>query len=293
MSTLTKVLIVLLTVLSIFLCGIVVTYVANAENYSQQSEQYRVRLQAAEQNKRSAEQRERQAKTKYEEAEKTLNEQIAALKIDISDLEAKLNAAEREKANLLQKATDMASLAETDSQTALQQTKLYEQAKKELEKIRAEQIKQTKELKETTATLIEKMAIITTLQQQRRRLTEEKTELQNKLDQFLRQYGKVLAPPTPVTEVKAKARPAPAARPVTKEIGLKGVVTGVDAKNRLAEISIGSANGVKEGMKFHVIRGQEFICDIMIDYVEPERSVGWLELVQKQPKAGDIVATNL
>ena len=32
MSTLTKVLIVLLTVFSIFLCGIVVTYVANADN---------------------------------------------------------------------------------------------------------------------------------------------------------------------------------------------------------------------------------------------------------------------
>ena len=35
MSTLTKILIVLLTLSSIFLCGIVVTYVANADNYRQ------------------------------------------------------------------------------------------------------------------------------------------------------------------------------------------------------------------------------------------------------------------
>ena len=39
MSTLTKILIVLLTLSSIFLCGIVVTYVANADNYRQKYNQ--------------------------------------------------------------------------------------------------------------------------------------------------------------------------------------------------------------------------------------------------------------
>ena len=36
MSPLTKILIVLLTLSSIFLCGIVVTYVGNADNYKEQ-----------------------------------------------------------------------------------------------------------------------------------------------------------------------------------------------------------------------------------------------------------------
>ena len=52
MSTLTKVLIVLLTIASIFLCGIVVTYVASAENYKDkwqtlQSSERRARIGAS------------------------------------------------------------------------------------------------------------------------------------------------------------------------------------------------------------------------------------------------------
>jgi len=81
--------------------------------------------------------------------------------------------------------------------------------------------------------------------------------------------------------------------PATMQIGLKGLVTDVDMENSLVEISIGSADGVKEGMKFYITRGQEFICDILIYDVEPEKAVGLLDLVSKQPKAGDDVSTNL
>ena len=41
MSKLTKILIVLLTISSIFLCGIVVTYVANADDYRQENKSLR------------------------------------------------------------------------------------------------------------------------------------------------------------------------------------------------------------------------------------------------------------
>ena len=51
--------------------------------------------------------------------------------------------------------------------------------------------------------------------------------------------------------------------------------------------------GVKEGMKFHVTRGDEFICDILITDVDTEEAVGVLELVQQQPNVGDTVSTNL
>jgi hypothetical protein len=45
-------------------------------------------------------------------------------------------------------------------------------------------------------------------------------------------------------------------------------------------------------MKFHVIRGDEFICDILVLDVDAEKAVGILDLVQKQPKVGDLVSTN-
>jgi hypothetical protein len=134
------------------------------------------------------------------------------------------------------------------------------------------------------------MAIIETLEARAKRLIEEKTELQNRLDRFLQPLGKVAAVPVPITPEKAVARPA---KPAVEDIALQGLVTAVDLKNSMASISIGTADGVKEGMKFHVIRGDEFICDILIIDIDAEEAVGILELVQKQPKVGDNVSTNL
>jgi len=71
----------------------------------------------------------------------------------------------------------------------------------------------------------------------------------------------------------------------------------VDLKNLLAEISIGAADGVKKGMRFHATRDSKFICDVVVLDVEPDKALGWLELLQDQPqdkpKAGDAVSTNL
>jgi len=61
----------------------------------------------------------------------------------------------------------------------------------------------------------------------------------------------------------------------------------------MASVSVGKNEGVKEGMKLHVTRGDEFICDIQIIDVEAGEAIGILELVQKQPQVGDIVTTNL
>ena len=74
------------------------------------------------------------------------------------------------------------------------------------------------------------------------------------------------------------------------------MITDIDLENSLAEISIGSVNGVKEGMWFHVFRGDKFICNIVILDVESEKAVGTLDLIditQEQPKAGDTVQTEL
>ena len=45
-------------------------------------------------------------------------------------------------------------------------------------------------------------------------------------------------------------------------------------------------------MRFHVTRGDEFICDILILDVEVEKAVGILEMVQDRPKVGDNATTN-
>jgi cell shape-determining protein MreC len=290
-STLTKALIVLLTVASIFLCGIVVTYVANAENYRQKYTDLHNTAAAAKENEDNAK-RQLNETIKQAEREKTrLNEAIASLRTQSGALEAKFDAAEREKATLLQQVNSWTAITKDFYQTNDKQGQLLKNTIDELNRVQAESIKEQSDLKDTTTALIEKMAIITTLEEKSKRLLEEKTKLQDKLDQVLRQFGKAAAAPTAVTPAKDRARVVPVS--ATKDLELKGRVTAVDPKNSMAQISIGAADGVKESMKFHVTRGDQFVCDILILDVDAEKAVGILELVQQPPKVGDNVSTSL
>ncbi len=132
------------------------------------------------------------------------------------------------------------------------------------------------------------------LQSDAKRLLEEKTSLENKLGKFLQPYGQKAVSEQPVTMEKDKAQLVqPATSAIRAEIGLKAKVTAIDMNRSLAKISIGESDGVKKGMKFHISRGSEYICDILIIDVAAQEAVGTLELVQQEPKAGDIAATNL
>ena len=289
MSTLTKVLIVLLTISSIFLCGIVVTYVASADNYREKYNQLSNTAQAAKKNEENAKNQLNKTIEDTDRQKKDLDSRIASLQTKITDLEAKLDAAEREKATLLQQVNSWAAITKDFYQTNDKQGQLLKNTLDELQRVQADLTKEQTQHKETTTVLIEKMGIITVLEEKSRRLLEEKVELQTRMDQILRKYGKTVVAPTPVTPTKDKAKVAP----VTKDLDLKGRVTAIDLKNSMAEISIGTAHGVKESMKFHVTRGDQFICDILILDVDAEKAVGVLELVQQQPKIGDNVSTGL
>jgi len=292
LSTLTKVLIVLLTISSIFLCGIVVTYVANAENYRQKYVDLNNRERAAREKEKNATEQLNKTIEQAEQQKKVLSGEIALLRQEVDSLKADLAEALRQKDDALRRVNNWAAIVMDFSKTTDKQRQLLEDTHAELKTMQAELIKEQREHKETTTALVEKMSIVAQLEEKTKRLLEEKTELQSRADQFLQQYGKTVAATVPVTPVKEKAQVAP----VTADIALKGLVSEVDLKNSLAQISIGSADGVKAGMRFHVVRGDEFICDILIFDVEPERAVGVLELMeatQQQPRAGDNISTNL
>lgn len=292
MSTLTKVLIVLLTISSIFLCGIVVTYVSNAENYRQMYNKLKADKNAAVENEKNAK---KQLNLAIEEAgkrEQLLKENINALKIQVGKLETQLAEAKRKADEAVAQENTWRDINTKFLSTNEDLRKLLEDKLAELKSVDARRIQGDKELKETTATLIQKMAIIDSLEKQSKLLLEEKTDLQNQLGTQLQKTGQTVATPVTVTPLKETARVAMPA----VDIGLNGLVTTVDMENSLAEISIGGANGVKQNMKFHVTRADKFICDIVILDVEPENAIGTLELMdvtKEQPKAGDNVSTNL
>jgi len=292
LSTLTKVLIVLLTISSIFLCGIVVTYVSNAQNYKQMHDKLRIQNQATEENEANAKKQLNAEIEKAGKKEQSLNESLNALKIQIDQLRNQLTEAKRTASQAVAQENAWKELSADFLTGNKDLQKLLDETLTKLANVEAKKIQGDKELKETTGVLIEKMAIIDDLDKNLKLLNEEKIELQNRLGQRLQAAGYAVPTPVTVTTVKDTARVATPA----VDIGLEGLVTTVDLTNDLAEISIGSANGVKQNMKFHVTRADKFICNILILSVEPEKAVGTLELMdttKESPKAGDIVSTNL
>lgn len=293
MSTLTKVLIVLLTLASILLCGIVVTYVASAIDYKERYDGLYSGFQAAKKNEENANKQFNDLKAKTDEEKLAVGVKVGELQKTISDLEAKLKLAEIARDDAQRKADGWEAVVKDFSKTIETNDKLRNDAIAQQQKTTADLIKEQAEHEQTAAALKEKMAIIAVLEAKSKELLEEKTQLQKKLDGILREYGKVAAPPVPVTALKEDARVAPPA----KNIDLKGLITVVDMKNLLAEISIGEADGVEKGMRFHATRDDKFVCDVVILDVEPEKAVGWLELLQDapehQPRVNDQVRTNL
>jgi len=237
----------------------------------------------------------KQLNTAIEEAgkqEQLLKKNINDLKIQVDQLQTQLAEANRKADEAVAQENVWRDINTKFLSTNEDLRKLLEDKLAELKSVDARRIQGDKELKQTTDTLIQKMAIIDSLEKQSKLLLEEKTDLQNQLGANLQRTGQTVAAPVTVTPLKETARVAMPA----VDIGLNGLVTTVDMDNSLAEISIGSANGVKQNMKFHVTRDDKFICDIVILDVEPENAIGTLELMdvtKEQPIAGDTVSTNL
>ena len=291
MSTLTKILAVLLVIGTLFLCSSTVTYVANADNYKKKHNDLKRKLNAAEEIKENKAEQYKEIKSRLQQTETNYSRQISELNDNLQKLKTDLNNSERKNTELIQKVSGFASQIESFRDTNTKKTELLDKTLKELKEVEARQLNQQKELEQTTATLIEKMAVIETLETSSRRLQEEKAELQNKLDQILRKTGKTYAA-EPLTPQKKVPSEIPATG-MSRKISLTGQVKTVDLKNSLASVSLGTADGVREGMVFHVTRGDEFICDILIIETEAEESVGVLELVQQPPRQGDNASTNL
>lgn len=160
------------------------------------------------------------------------------------------------------------------------------QTQGQLDQARAQGIKDQKELNQITADLYEKIVQLQSMEAERRRLLEQKTELEKQLAGGGR--TQVTASAVPVTPLNRTASPA-AASPAGSNV--KGLVTNVD--RNMVTLSVGSADGIKEDMVLHITRGDRFLCDVVVTNVDINQSAGVLELVQQQPQVGDTAAAQL
>ena len=292
MSTLTKVLIVLVTLFSLVLCGVVAAYMLRADNFKEKYDTANSQRQAAQSRERAAEEELATVKGETTQTIEQLNNQISALDIQITTLQGKLDEAERAKSLMVQKVNEFAEIHRDFLAANTEQRKLLDKTLGDLTALEAAQTKQDRRLEEMAAEINDRSAIIAQLEQAKKQLIQDRNTLETRLNQSLRQYGQVAARPAPVM-VPRPAVAQPAQPVAAANIGLSGRITALDLKNKLAEISIGTAQGVRQDMKFHVTRGNKFVCDILVLDVDSEKSVGILDLIQDQPRVGDSVSTNL
>lgn len=284
MSTLTKILVVLLAFASIFLCGIVVTYVANADSYKHKLDTISTEKESLNKKVRELTNQINEKMEQKKQVEDKLSGEVASLNAAQSELKAKLENTEREKASLLSKVDSLTTVTKDFYQTNEKQGQLLKSTFEELSKVQKEQAESRNELDKVLTDLNEKKTAINSLEEEKRSLMEQKAALQDKIDQMLNPGRRTVKVATPKKE---------AAQQIGTDAAVQGTITAVDLKNSMASVSVGKAEGVKEGMKFHVTRGDEFICDIQIIDVEASEAIGVLELVQKQPQVGDIVSSSL
>jgi peptidoglycan hydrolase CwlO-like protein len=289
LSTLTKILIVLLTLSSIFLCGITVTYIGTATNYKKAFDERKSRMDSLNsQNQGLADQVDQLNKDKLE-ANTVFEQGIKQRNDEINELTQEMKKYELEIADLNTRLKNNEAIVASNTQTVEINNQIRREAEAKIADLESLKTQNQEKIDYLTAQIVENQAKMDQLEIDKKQITEEKTQLQDRLDQQLRMVGKGAITSVPVTASSDSAQIAPPVR----DLGLEGKVKEVKLQDSLASISIGSANGVKEGMIFHVIRDNKFICDIRITQTDADQASGYIDRISDgQPRSGDIVKTN-
>jgi hypothetical protein len=160
----------------------------------------------------------------------------------------------------------------------------------ELRKHRDELVERNLELEKRNIDLNERVneqtAQLLVLQQNVRQL-EQQAHLLRQEGKRLSQYQQRAAE----GEIGALAEAGPAAaRPLTPAAAspIRGHIT--DVSGSLATISVGSADGVSEGMVFVIYRGLDYIGDMKITHIEPNQAAGRILRSKGTPRVDDRVA---
>ena len=286
MSTLTKILVVLLSLFSIFLCGMMVTFVGSAKNYKSLYEEQTKLAQYTQAELVKKDEFFNAQAGKYKDLEAKLQENILALEAEKNKLVADLRKAERLSVQYQDQADSWKGVMTGFEQSVRGLQASLQQTQQQLDTARSQGITDRKELNQITADLYAKIVQLQSLEAERRRLLEQKTELEKQIDTI---GTDAPAKTNPVTQRVGTATPAASSDTVGANV--KGVV--MDVSESLVHLSVGSADGVRENMVLHITRGDVFLCDVMVTNVDINQSAGILQLVKQRPQVGDTASTEL
>ncbi len=290
MSTLTKVFVVLLVVFSIAFTAMTVSIVAQTTNWKGNADKYAEQARIADTNLRNLI---AGNAAELAAARDTLNGHLER----VGELEKQLQTTKTEVSQLT---TDLAKVAaektsaEAMSRGLLAQLQVSEAGRTEYQKQRDELEKQSIDLQRRNIDLNDRVneqtARIAVLQQRQRHSeqTENILKLENeKLSSELRRIPAGAAmEDTAGSAMKGVVALAPVAvTPIRGQI--------IEVAGNIVTVSVGSADGVKKEMVFVIYRGDQYIGDLKITLVDPNRAAGRMIQSTATPQVGDQVSDAL
>lgn len=282
MSIFTKTLVVLLCVFSLLLVGMTVIFVGNEINYKDAVDNQKTLNTSLQSELTTLKELFNTQKTKNDSLDLDRLQQIQDLQNDKNLLETNLRKTERLAQQYQAQADSWKGVMTGFEQSVRNLQASLSQTQQQLDQAREQGISDQKELNQITAVLYEQTVQIQSLEAERRRLLEQKLNLEQQVTTGVREI-------IPVTQPIRTATPVSPAVSVGNNI--QGVITNVS--QNLVTLSVGSADGVQENMVFHVTRGDRFLCDVVITNVDINQCAGILDLVQQQPQVNDTASTQL
>ncbi|MFQ5489465.1 MAG: hypothetical protein ACE5GE_01980 [Phycisphaerae bacterium] len=286
MSTLTKIFVVLLAVFSIAFTMSTISFVAQSNNWRELAQGYQTEAQATDAQLRNVL---ASSAAEVASARDAINAHIARFKAVEADYQSALQQIADLKAQLAQTQATNASLQST-SRLLAGELKVgqagWTEQRKQRDDLEQRNLSLEKRNIDLSDRVNEQTAKLLVMQKYQRQLEEQSKILQDenqRLGQIRRRLEK--------GDVSALAD---AGRPQVKPLSpvasspIRGEITQVSGK--LATLSVGSADGVANGMVFVIYRGLDYVGDLEIVRVEPNESAGRIVRSRGAPRIGDKIA---
>lgn len=287
MSTLTKIFVVLLVVFSIAFTMAAISFVAQSSDWRKLARGYQTEAQATDAHLRNVLASSAAELAAARDQNKSLMGRYKGLEGDYQDALQKVAELEAE---LAEARAEVSSLQATTSVLA-GELKVGQAGWQEVRDQRDSMERRNLELEKRNLDLSqrvnEQIGKLTVLQREKRNIEEQLQMLQEEgrrygqYRQQLQQGDVRSMAQAPQESVRPMAPPA-TATPIRGQVK--------EVSGNLATVSVGSADGVVEGMMFVVYRGQEYIGDLRIEMVDANESAGRVVRSRGKPRVGDRVA---
>lgn len=282
MSTLTKIFIVLMAVFSIAFTMSTINFVAKTNNWRSLAEQYRGQLQVVESNMRNQAAAQAAEKTAWLDARNDLQRTTDDLRKEsesqlaqIAEMRNQLAKVETEKNTAMAQATRLASELTVANNGWLEQRKEREGLEQRNMELERRNLDLSERVNEQTAQIL-------VLVQQQNQLEQQINILREERSRTSQTGGPVTGRYVPDEFGGVSAAAPPASTPIRGHI--------VEVQGNIATISVGSADGVREGSVFVIYRGPDYVGDLKVTDVEPNLSAGRIIRSRSTPRPNDQVA---